>query len=322
MADKINQLVRHATLRQLQVFETIARLNSFSRAAEELHLTQPTVSMQVKKLADALETPLFEQIGRQVFLTQAGEVLYEAAQEVLQHLHSAEQRIKNLKGFAGGRIKLAVISSAQYFVPKVIHDFVGVYPDVSVAMMVGNKEQLVERILKNEDDFYILGQPPEGLNVESFQLAPNPLVFVAHKNHPLAQARKINLEQMQEVPLLMREKGSGMRAQIEAVFAKHHYTPNIKMILGGNEVVRLGLLQNLGVTVAAVATLLDEIEREEIVVLDVEGFPIHRQWYLVFPKGKSLSMAAQKLIELLRQEALALTLKLQSRLLSELKQPD
>jgi DNA-binding transcriptional LysR family regulator len=101
------------------------------------------------------------------------------------------------------------------------------------------------------------------------------------------------------------------------VFAKHHYTPNIKMILGGNEVVRLGVLQNLGVTVAAVATLLDEIEREEIVVLDVEGFPIHRQWYLVYPKGKSLSMAAQKLIELLRQEALALTSKLQARLLSQ-----
>lgn len=314
MADKINQLVRHATLRQLQVFETIARLNSFSRAAEELHLTQPTVSMQVKKLADALETPLFEQIGRQVFLTQAGEVLYEAAQEVLAHLHSAEQRIKNLKGLAGGRIKLSVISSAQYFVPKVIHDFVEHYPDVSVAMMVGNKEKLVERILKNEDDFYILGQPPEGLSVESFQLAPNPLVFVAHKHHPLAKVRKIKLEQMQEVPLLMREKGSGMRSQIEAVFAKHHYTPNIKMILGGNEVVRLGVLQNLGVTVAAVATLLDEIERGDIVVLDVEGFPIHRQWYLVFPKGKALSVAAIKLIELLKFEAINLTKSLQEKL--------
>lgn len=314
MADKINQLVRHATLRQLQVFETIARLNSFTRAAEELHLTQPTVSMQVKKLADVLEEPLFEQIGRQVFLTQAGEALYEAAQQILQKLEFAEETIKNLKGFSGGRIKLSVISSAQYFVPKVIHDFVEVYPDMSVAMLVGNKEQLIERILSNKDDFYILGQPPEGLSVESFQLAPNPLVFVANKAHPLAKKTKIKLEEMQEVPLLMREKGSGMRAQIESVFTKHDYTPNIKMILGGNEVVRLGLLQNLGVTVAAMASLMDEIERGDIVILDVEGFPIHRQWYLVFPKGKSLSTPAKKLIDLLREEAQNLTKILQKRL--------
>lgn len=314
MAEKLNQLVRHATLRQLQVFEAIARLNSFTRAAEELHLTQPTVSMQVKKLVDALDIALFEQIGRQVFLTQAGEILYEAAQDILQKLESTEERIKNLKGFAGGRIKLSVISSAQYFVPKVIHDFVGVYPEVSVAMMVGNKEQLVERILKNEDDFYILGQPPEDLNVESFQLAPNPLVFVANKAHPLAAKRKIKLEEMQEVPLLMREKGSGMRTHVESVFTKRHYKPNIKMILGGNEVVRLGLLQNLGVTVAAVATLMEEIERGDIVVLDVEGFPIHRNWYLVYSKGKSLSRAAQKLIELLKLEAQILTKSLQKRL--------
>lgn len=314
MADKSNRLIRHATLRQLQVFEAIARLKSFTRAAEELHLTQPTVSMQVKKLADALEIDLFEQIGRQVYLTQAGETLHSAAKDVLQALEFAEEKIKKQKGFAGGGIKLSVVSSAQYFVPKVIHEFVELYPDVSVAMNVGNKEQLIERVLKNEDDFYILGQPPEGLNVESFHLAPNPLVFVANKAHPLAKKTKIRLEEMQEVPLLMREKGSGMRTQIESVFESHDYKPNIKMILGANEVVRLGLLQNLGVSVAAVATLMDEIKRGDLVILDVEAFPIHRQWYLVYPKGKLLSTAALKLIELLKIEAESLTHTVQAYL--------
>lgn len=312
MNNRLNRLIRHATLRQLQVFEAIARLRSFTKAAEELHLTQPTVSMQLKKLAEVLEVDLFEQIGRQIYLTQAGEILYQTVTKILRSLEAAEENIRDQKGFAGGLVKLAVVSSAQYFVPSVIHNFVEEYPEVSVNMNVGNKEQLVDRIVNNDDDFYILGQPPEGMNVETYYLAPNPLVFVANKNHPLAKRGRISLQEMQEVPLLMREKGSGMRAQIEEVFERHNYRANIKMVLGSNEVVRLGLLQNLGVSVVAVATLMEEIESGELVILDVEAFPIHRDWYLVYPKGKLVSVAARKLIELLQAEATSLTNRVQS----------
>ena len=314
MADKPNQLIRHATIRQLQVFEAIARHKSFTRAAEELHLTQPTVSMQVKKLADALEVHLFELIGRKVFLTQAGETLYEAAKDILEKLVFAEDRIKNQKGFSGGRVKFSVVSSAQYFIPKVIQDYVERYPEVKIAMNVGNKEQLLERIQKNEDDFYILGEPPEGLNVDSEKLAPNPLVFVAHKSHPLAEKSKIKLDELTNIPILMREKGSGKRAQVENAFQKQSFTPNIKMILGGNEVVRLGLMQNLGITVASLATVINYVEQGEIVILNVEGFPIHRQWYLVSSKGKMHSVAVQKLIELLKLEVNSLTKQIESHL--------
>jgi DNA-binding transcriptional LysR family regulator len=301
MPEKISILARSATLRQLQVFESIARHNSFSRAAEELHLTQPTVSMQVKKLVDILEAPLFERIGRKVYLTAVGQALYASVGGILEQLSIAEQKINHLKGFSGGSVKMSVISTAQYFVPKVIHEFMQSYPDVSVILRVGNKENLLERIAQNKDDFYLLGQPPEGLNVESTLLADNPLAFVANSSNPLV-GKKLHIEDLASEAFLMREVGSGIRSQVEKVFQQLRFQPRLQMVLGGNEVMRLGLLQGLGVTVTAVSTLIKEIDAGEISILDVEGFPINRHWYLAYPKGKVLSIAAEELINLLKLE--------------------
>ncbi len=306
MPEKISLLARNATLRQLQVFESIARLNSFSKAAEELHLTQPTVSMQVKKLVDVLETPLFEQIGRKVYLTEAGKALYESADNILNQLSIAEQKINHIKGFSGGSVSLAVISTAQYFVPKVIQEFTQDYPDVTVILRVGNRETLLNRIQKNRDDFYLLGQPPEDLNVESSQLAVNPLAFVASANHHLV-GKKLSIQDLAEEAFLMRETGSGIRSHVEKVFEEFDFHPQIKMVLGGNEAIRLGLLQNLGITVASVPTLMEEIKQGRIKILDVKGFPINRHWYLAYPKGKVLSIASEKLIELLKKEGALLS---------------
>lgn len=301
MPEKISLLARSATLRQLQVFESIARHSSFSKAAEELHLTQPTVSMQVKKLSEVLDSPLFEQIGRKIHLTAAGKALYDAANTILQQLSQAEQKINHLKGFSGGSVRFMVISTAQYFVPKVIHEFTQTYPDVTVIMRVGNKETLLNRIQQNKDDFYLLGQPPEDLNVESSQLSVNPLAFVANSSHPLV-GKTLSIEDLKAEPFLMRETGSGIRAQVEKVFEEFQFQPNIKMVLGGLEPIRLGLLQNLGITVTSIPTLMEEINQGKIAILDVKGFPINRHWYLTYPKGKVLSIAAEKLIELLKQE--------------------
>lgn len=301
MPEKISILARSATLRQLQVFESIARHNSFSRAAEELHLTQPTVSMQVKKLVDILEAPLFERIGRKVYLTAVGQALYASVGGILEQLSIAEQKINHLKGFSGGSVKMSVISTAQYFVPKVIHEFMQSYPDVTVIFRVGNKENLLERIAQNKDDFYLLGQPPEGLNVESTLLADNPLAFVANSSNPLV-GKKLHIEDLASEAFLMREVGSGIRSQVEKVFQQLRFQPRLQMVLGGNEVMRLGLLQGLGVTVTAVSTLIKEIDAGEISILDVEGFPINRHWYLAYPKGKVLSIAAEELINLLKLE--------------------
>lgn len=306
MPEKISLLARNATLRQLQVFESIARNQSFTKAAEELHLTQPTVSMQVKKLSEVLDAPLFEQIGRKVYLTAAGQALYEAAEAILAKLSIAEQKINHLKGFSGGTVKLSVISTAQYFVPKVIQEFTQAYPNVTVLMRVGNKETLLERIAMNKDDFYLLGQPPEGLNVSSSPLAVNPLAFVANPNHPLV-GKSLSIKDLEGEAFLMRETGSGIRAQVEKVFQSFDFKPSVKMVLGSNEAIRLGLMQNLGITVASIPTLLNEIERGEIAILKVQGFPINRHWYLAYPNGKVLSIAAEKLIELLKREGESLS---------------
>ncbi|SIN71003.1 DNA-binding transcriptional regulator, LysR family [Sulfurivirga caldicuralii] len=307
MPYRADHLVRHATLRQLQVFVAIAREGSFSKAAERLHLTQPTVSMQVKKLSEAVGEPLFEQIGRKVYLTEVGRIMLEAAESILDQLALAEERVNELRGVAGGTVRLSVVSTAQYFVPEVIHAFLEEYPDVNVVMEVGNRETLLARIQQNVDDFYILGQPPEGLRVESHLLANNPLAVVAHRDNPLAQTKKrIRLEALAEAPFLMREKGSGIRKQVEHVFREHGFEPNVKMVLGGNEAIRLGLRENLGVTVASLPTLIDEIESGEIVVLDVQGFPVMRHWYLAWPEGKAISLASRLLIERMQLAAAGL----------------
>jgi LysR family transcriptional regulator, low CO2-responsive transcriptional regulator len=306
LPDKISQLARSATLRQLQVFEAIARHQSFSKAAEELHLTQPTVSMQVKKLVDILEIDLFEKVGRRVYLTEAGQTLLDAVELVLSSLSVAEQKINHIKGFAGGTVKLTVISTAQYFIPKVIHQFTREHPDIRVAMRVGNKEQLISRIHQNKDDFYILGMPPEGLNIYSTPLAVNPLAFVANASHPLV-GKRLDIHDLAHEPFLMRESGSGIRSHVEKVFGEFSFEPEVKMVLGGNEAIRLGLLQNLGITVASVPTLMNEINMGDLAILNVKGFPINRHWYLAYPKGKVLSLAASKLIELLKAEGESLS---------------
>jgi DNA-binding transcriptional LysR family regulator len=303
MSNRVSQLARQATLRQLQVFDAIARLKSFTKAAEELHLTQPTVSIQVKKLSEVLEVPLFEQIGRQVYLTEAGQELHIAVKKILEILLNVEEGIDRLKGIEGGNIKLSVISTSQYFVPRVIHEFSELYPNISVSMHVGNREQLLERVQSNMDDFYILGQPPEGLNVESVRLAVNPLSFVTNSAHPLAKRIGLTLDDLKNEPFLMREPGSGIRTHIEKVFEGYGFVPNIKMVLGGNESIRLGLLQGLGVSVASLPTLIEEINDGRLSVLDVKGFPINRQWYLVYPKGKVHSIATERLMDLLKEAA-------------------
>lgn len=305
MPDKISLLARNATLRQLQVFDSIARHKSFSRAAEELNLTQPTVSVQVKKLSEILKAPLFEPDGRRVKLTPSGRALYEAVQVILTQLSRVEQKINYHKGLSGGTVSLSVISTAQYFVPQVIQKFTQMYPDVTVVMRVGNHENLMQRMQENKDDFYLLGQSgksAEELEVSLQELSINPIAFIAHPSHPLVDI-DLELSQLKDEPFLMRESGSGIRHQVESVFKEHQFEPKTKMVLGGNEAIRLGVMQNLGIAAASIPTVLSEIEEGKIALLNVKGFPLMRHWYLSHPKDRTLSLAAEKLIQLIHGQA-------------------
>lgn len=299
----LGRMSRAATLRQLQVFDTLAKLKSFSRVAEEMHLSQPTVSMQIKKLSEVIDLPLTEQIGKEIYLTEAGQALAKLSRSIMQSLESFEECIDDLRGLEGGRVRLAVISTAQYFLPQVMQSFLAQHPQIDIVMEVVNKEHLLERLANNQDDLYILGQPPEAIPVISERLAVNPLVFVAKKDYPLPEQTQFTLNDLTELPFLMREPGSGIRAHLERVFLEMNYRPNIRMTLGSNEAIRLGVLSGLGISVISMHTVREELKRKELKILPVKGFPIERNWFLAWPKGKNLSLSANKFIETLKLHA-------------------
>ena len=285
--------MRHTTFRQFEVFEAIARLGSFTRAAEELHLTQPTVSMQIKKLTDAVGLPLFEQLGKRIHLTDAGQALLATCREISEQLVNFEMTVSDMKGLKKGRLRLAVVSTAKYFAPRLLGQFCQQYPGVEVALKVTNRERVLERLLDNLDDLYITGQPPEELDVECQPFLENPLVVLAPIGHPLAGKRRIALKRLAQEPFLMREPGSGTRQALERLLEKHGLKVNIRMELGSNEAIKQTIAAGLGVSVLSRHTLALDAASSQIAILDVEHFPIKRHWYVSWPKGKQLSVVAR-----------------------------
>jgi len=291
-------LIRHMTLRQLQVFETIVRLGSFTRAAEELFLTQPTVSMQIKKLSDVIGLPLFEHVGRNVEPTEAGMVLYDACRNTFETLVNLEMKISDLKGVKRGRLRLGAITNAKYFAPEVLGEFSNLYPGIEVSLKVTNRDSIIERMRNNEDNLYIMGQAPTNeMEVEAFPIAPNPLVVMAPKNHPLVGQKNIPLERIAEEPFILREPGSGVRDATIRMFDSKGLRPSVRMELGSNEAIKHSIVGGLGISVLSLHTLTLEGTNGPVEILDVEGFPIMRQWYLVYPKGKELSLVSAAFIE-------------------------
>jgi len=291
-------LIRHTTFRQMQIFEAIVRLGSFTRAAEELFLTQPTVSTQYKKLSDVMDMPLIDQSGRQLKPTEAGEELYRAIRNIFDSLADLDIRLAELKGLRRGRLRLGVITTAKYFAPEILGDFCREYPGVDVVLKVTNRDRILERIQNNEDDLYILGQPPENeLNITAYSFAPNPLVIIASHEHPLCHESNISIERLAEEPFIAREVGSGIRDTSMKLFAAHGVKPNVRMELGSNEAIKHAVVGGLGVALLSLHTLSLAGADGPVDLLDVKGFPIERKWYLVHPKDKNLSTIAKTFLE-------------------------
>jgi len=293
-----DHLVRYATFRQFQVFEAIYRLSSFTRAAEELFLTQPTVSMQIKKLADTIGMPLFEHVGRNIEPTEAGKELYTACRNMFETLSNLEMKISDMKGLKRGRLRMGVITNAKYLAPELLGDFSQIYPGIDFSLKVTNRESILRRIRANEDDLYIMGQVPEGeFEIESFSFAPNPLVVMAPRNHPLVNKKNISLEELAKEPFIVREPGSGTRDAMFKVFDELGTRPTIRMEIGNNEAIKHAVAGGLGLSVLSLHTLSLEGIDGPVAILDVEGFPILRSWYIVYPKGKELSLVAQTFLD-------------------------
>ncbi len=292
--------MRHSTLRQLEIFETIAHLGSFTRAAEQLFLTQPTVSMQVKKLTDAIGLPLFEQIGKKIYLTDAGRELQQTCHGIFEHLSQFEMVAADMKGLKTGKLRLAVVTTAKYFAPRLIGMFCQQYPGIEVSLEVSNRERILERLTDNMDDFYILDLPPERENMVVQGFLENPLVVLASANHPLANKKKITLKRITEEPFISREYGSGTRIETEHIFSKQGLKLKTRMTLGSNEAIKQAILGGLGISVLSYHTLTLDSPKSNLVILDVKGFPINRQWHYAYPSGKQLSVVAQTFLAYLQ----------------------
>jgi len=291
-------LIRHTTLRQLQVFEAIVRLGSFTRAAEELFLTQPTVSMQIRKLTDAMGLPLFEHVGRNVEPTEAGLELYKACRTMFETLANLEMKIDDLKGMRRGRLRIGVVTTAKYLTPEILGEFSKLYPGIELALKVTNREKILDRMHTNEDDLYIMGQvPKEEVDVEAYQYTPNPLVVMAPREHPLVGKKNIPLSEVAKEPFIMREKGSGIRDTAIRLFQAEGLQPDVRMELGSNEAIKHAVVGGLGLAVLSLHTLTLEGSEGPVALLDVKGFPIMRHWNIVHPKGKELSLVARTFLE-------------------------
>jgi DNA-binding transcriptional LysR family regulator len=291
------------TLRQLKVFERVARRLSFTRAAEELYLTQPAVSMQIKQFEESVGLPLFERLGKKIYLTRAGEELYRLSRTISQQLEEAEQLIEELKGTEGGRLVVAVASTVHYFGIRLLADFCRCYPNVRVNFKVTNRKGLLQQLEDNEADIVLMGQPPEDQDLKAEAFLENPLVIIAPVGHPLAGKKAIALDELKHETFIMREQGSGTRTSVERFFSEKGVHINASMEMNTNGAIKQGVEEGLGLGIVSIHTVERELEDGRVAVLDVEAFPIIRQWYIVHRAGKRLSAAAQEFENFVRREA-------------------
>lgn len=294
-------LIRHASLRQIQVFESVARNLSFTRAAEELHLTQPTISAQVKSLVDAIGLPLYEQLGRSIFLTEVGETVAASCREVIDTFSNLEIKLDNLRGMKRGRLRVAVVSTAKYFIPIALGEFCKKYPDIELSLKIGNRDTLLKRINQNLDDLYILGQiPSASYELKVVPFTSNKLVIISNRDNELV-GKKVSLERLSKEPFIMREEGSGIRSAVVNAFSNKGLTVNERLTMNTNEAIKHCVVGGLGMACVSEHTLYLEDKNGPLVELDVEGFPIEKSWNIVYPAGKELSLIAAEFLEFLME---------------------
>jgi DNA-binding transcriptional LysR family regulator len=289
----------HITLRQLRIFEAVATYGSMSRAAVELNLTQPAVSMQMKQIEEQIGLPLIEQVGRKLFLTEAGTELRTHAQRFNAQALELKAAMEHLRGLHRGLLRLAVVSTANYFLPPLIASLSQQHPGVQVSLQVSNRESVLAALADNRTDLAITGRPPESDELVAERFLDNPLVVIASPSHPLARTESLTLQRLSEERLVLRESGSGTRATIERHFAECgvDYLPGCE--LNTNEAVKLAVQAGLGLGVVSAQAIELEIEAGRLAVLNVEGFPIMRGWHVVHRRGKRMSAVASEFRDLL-----------------------
>lgn len=294
--------LRHITLHQLRLFNSLGKHLSFTKAAEELHLSQPAVSIQIKRLEESIGLPLVEQMGKKIFLTGAGKELYSATNDVFDRLNVLNEDIIGMEQGIKGSLNLSAITTAKYFMPHLLGVFLRDYPGVEPSLTITNQSKVVRRLEENLDDLVIMGTMPDSLDLQATYFMDNPLVVVAPADHPLVGKKNIPLERIAEERFISRELGSGTRAARKKLFAKHGLEAKTYMELGSGEAIKQAVMAGLGISVLSLHNLRVELDAGIISVLDVQHFPLIRQWYAVHLKGKKLSNTSRRFLNFLLED--------------------
>jgi DNA-binding transcriptional LysR family regulator len=292
----------NANFRQLSLFLALCETRNITAVARQFHVTQPTVSMQLRELGDAIGLPLYEILGKKLHLTQAGEELERTARAMLGEWRSFEDRITHFKGLQGGHLSVAAVSTAQYFIPRLLGEFCQTHPDISLSLQILNRDGVVQRLMKNADDLYIMSKPPKNIDIEHQVLLPNPLVVIAPISHKFANQAQLSLKQVFQERFILREPGSGTRLSCDRFFKEKDIAPELRMELGSNEAIKQAVAGGMGLAILSRHALGEHLIDESLCVLEVEDFPIHSNWYSVIPQGKRLSPSAQAFLDYLHSQ--------------------
>ena len=280
------------TFRQLRLFLATAETGSVSAAARAMHVTQPTASMQLREITESVGMPLYDIIGRQLHLTDAGQRLAQTARSIVGEWEAFEQSIHAMRGLTQGKLRVAVVSTAKYFVPRLLGSFCEQHPDIDISLEVLNRDGVVQRLRDNRDDLYVMTTPPADMVLEDQVFLSNPLVLIAPRNHALAARKRLSLDALKNERFLLREKGSGTRLATDRFFEAQNFEPSSRLALGSNEAIKEAVAGHLGVAVISRHALKDSELDHELCVLPVTGMPIPSQWHLVYPKAKQISPIA------------------------------
>jgi DNA-binding transcriptional LysR family regulator len=293
----------HLTLRQLQVFEKVSSHLNYSRAAKELYLSQPAVSMQIKQLEGHIGLPLFEQMGKKIFLTEAGRELHHYSRNIAQQLSEMEVVFNEMKGLNQGKLTLSVVNTANYFTPQLLAKFCQRHPNINAILHVANRDAVLKQLADNSTDLAIMGQTPNDADISAESFLDNPLVVIAATNHPLAKLKHVKFSQLASETFLSREMGSGTRSAMERVFAQHKIQPRISMEMETNEAIKQAVQAGMGLGILSLHSIELELETKRLVMLNVEHFPLLRHWFVAHRSNKRLSNAASAFKEFLLIEA-------------------
>lgn len=296
------------TIRQLSVLFEVATQKSFTLAAKNLHLTQPAVSMQIKQLEEVVGIPLLSKYGRKIQLTDAGHEMLLLSKNVLQQIEQTRQRLEQISEGHQGRLKLVVASTVSAVATKLLASFNALNPTMHISFDVTNREGLIEQLENNEADIVLMGQPPENMNLITEAFMENPLVVIASPNHPLSRLDKpASVSQLIEHGFVVRESGSGTRMAMERFFNEHNKTLDTNMEMNSNDAIKQSVETGLGLGVASIHTLEHELKEKRLKIIEAEGFPLLRSWYLVQRKDKRLSPLAEKFRNYVLAEASTMT---------------